>query len=302
MNLPPRFANTIRNVYKENGEKFLADLPTLIDEFSQRWTLTNVRPVPNLSYNFVAFAERSAEHVALKMGPPNNELISEMNTLRVYNGEGAVRLLECDEDKGVFLLERLVPGRMLAEIEDDDRATEIAADVMRRLWQPAPENRHEKFILLKNWFDGFKRIRQHFEGGTGPLPRELVERAEKIVKDFFAEERPDVLLHGDFHHYNILESERGWLIIDPKGVIGPAEYEVGPLLLNPLGRVLSGSRPGVRTKRRIAILSERLRVERERIRQWALAHAVLSAWWSLEDHEDWHYAIQCAELCSRIKV
>ncbi len=302
MHLPPQFINTIRNTYKENGEQFLAGLPALIEDFSRRWHLTHLRPAPNLSYNFVAFAERGAEQVVLKMGPPNRELTSEMNTLRVYNGEGAARQLEFDEEKGAFLLERLVPGNMLAGIEDDDRATEIAAELMGRLRRPVPGSGHEKFILLKDWFDGFKRLRDRFAGGAGPLPRGLVERAEGIANDFFTEERPNFLLHGDFHHYNILESGRGWAVIDPKGVIGPAEYETGPLLLNPLGRVLNGSRPRVRAERRIAILAERLKVERGRIRQWALTHAVLSAWWSIEDGEDWRYAIRCAELFDTLKT
>ncbi len=48
-------------------------------------------------------------------------------------------------------------------------------------------------------------------------------------------------MHGDFHHFNILSSERGWLVIDPKGVIGPAGYEVGPLLINPWGDLLNGN-------------------------------------------------------------
>lgn len=296
MNLSPQFVKTIRNVYKKNGGKFLADLPALIEAFSRRWNLTNIRPVPNLSYNFVAYAERGVEPVVLKMGPPNRELVSGMNTLQVYNGGGAVQLLEYDEEKGAFLLERLIPGKTLAGIEDDDRATEIAAELMSRLWRPAPQNEDGKFISLKNWFAGFKRLRDRFDGGTGPLARELVERAEQIAKGFFAEGRPELLLHGDFHHDNILESKRGWLVIDPKGVIGPAEYEMGPLLLNPRERVLNGSRPKVRAERRIAILAERLGIERGRIRQWALAHAVLSAWWSFEDGEDWRYAIRCAEL------
>ena len=77
-----------------------------------------------------------------------------------------------------------------------------------------------------------------FNGGTGPFNEKLVERVERSVKDFFAENHKPVLMHGDFHHYNILSSERGWLVIDPKGVIGPACYEVGPLLINPWGDLL----------------------------------------------------------------
>ena len=109
-------------------------------------------------------------------------------------------------------------------------------------------------------------------------------------------------MHGDFHHFNILSSERGWLIIDPKGVIGPAGYEVGPFLINPWGDLLSGNNYREMTKRRIDILHERLGFERERIREWGLAHAVLSAWWSIEDHTDWEYALAFAEMIADLDI
>jgi streptomycin 6-kinase len=86
-------------------------------------------------------------------------------------------------------------------------------------------------------------------------------------------------MHGDFHYFNILSSARGWLIIDPKGVVGPACYEVGPLLMNPWRDLSGGKDYRTMTKRRIDILHEHLRFERERIREWGLAHDVLSACW-----------------------
>jgi streptomycin 6-kinase len=316
MNLPESFLTTICNAFKEDAEPYLTALPFLIEEACQRWGLTEVQPVGNLSYNFVAFAKQSPSPcgrgqdeggVVIKIGVPRDELISEINALKLYAGQGAVNLLDAEEEKGMFLLERLQPGRMLSEIEDDVRATEIAADVMLKIRRPLEsgsllsdmqEPVLQKFIKLSDWFKAFERLRAQFNGGTGPFDKKLFETAEAIVKDFFAEAYQPTLMHGDFHHYNILEAERGWLIIDPKGVIGPAEYEVGPLLINPLGRSLSGTNPRLRMEKRFAILAERLSVERERIRKWGIAHAVLSACWNLEDGEDWMYAIRCAELMS----
>lgn len=114
MQLPDEFISTIQNVFKEDGEKFLAVLPTLIDEVSQRWGLTNVQIVPNLSFHFVAFAKRGHEDVILKMGISNPELTSEMMALKLFNGDGACQLLECDEERGFLLLEKLKPGMMLS--------------------------------------------------------------------------------------------------------------------------------------------------------------------------------------------
>jgi hypothetical protein len=56
MDLPSEFISIITNTFGEDGEQLIAHLPVLIDEASQQWGLTNIQPVPNLSYNFVAFA------------------------------------------------------------------------------------------------------------------------------------------------------------------------------------------------------------------------------------------------------
>ena len=139
-------------------------------------------------------------------------------------------------------------------------------------------------------------MRGRFDGKTGPLPNHLVETAESLSRDLLTENKDETLLHGDFHHYNVLESARGWLAIDPKGVIGPRGYEVGPFLVNPVPEFLNGSNPKSQTEKRITILSEMLGIERERIRAWGICHAALSAWWNLEDGGDWRYAIRCAEV------
>ena len=324
MNLPFDFIRNIEGVFGDAGKQFITNLPALIDEASQRWGLKNVQPAPTLSYNFVAFADRGDEQVVLKMGVPDRELKSEMAALRLFDGDGACRLIDCDEEKYWMLLERLKPGVMLVTLEDDEEATHIAADVMQKIWRPAEvlesasvaadpwrhwlaENQKQasvlqNFIRLSDWFGGLKRLRARFNGGTGPFNEKLVERVERSVKDFFIENHKPVLMHGDFHHFNILSSERGWLVIDPKGVIGPAGYEVGPLLLNPWGDLLSGKDYRLMTKRRIDILHERLGFERERIRGWGLAHAILSAWWSIEDQGDWDYALAFAEMIADLPL
>jgi streptomycin 6-kinase len=334
LNLPPEFISTITNTFGADGEQLIADLPGLIDEATQRWGLMDIQPVSNLSYNFVAYARKGevlpprgtiepqtkrrgdpapASNVVLKIGVPRDELTSEIEALRLFDGEGACKLIDAEEEKGYLLLERLQPGKMLAELVDDDEATRIAAEVMKRIWRPLDSGSMlpnlqgrtqtlkqtsglQKFILLTDWFDGLKRLRRMFDGGTGPLDGKLVERVEKSVSDFFAENHMPVLLHGDFHHFNILSSERGWLVIDPKGVIGPAGYEVGPLMMNPWGSISDGIESRRRVKRRIDILHELLGFERGRIIEWSLAHAILSAWWGIEDNTGWESSMQFAGM------
>ncbi len=324
MNLPPEFISTIQNTYGERGHVFLKALPDLIAEASARWELTDVVPAPTLSYNFVAYAkcpspvgrwrsegQSEGGDVVLKIGVPNDEMRSEMAALRLFNGEGACRLLDYDEERCWMLLERLHPGVMLSTLEDDEESTRIAVGVMKRIWISgfdtpstiaqgySTSDSYSKFIQLTDWFDGLKKLREMFNGGTGPLDGKLVERVESSVKDFFTENHHPVLMHGDFHHYNVLSSERGWLVIDPKGVIGPAGYEVGPFMLNPWNKFSDGiSRPLM--ERRIDILHEHLGFERQRIIEWSLAHAILSAWWGIEDNTGWEYAMEMAEVIATL--
>jgi streptomycin 6-kinase len=319
MNLPSKFISIITNTFGEEGEALISNLPVLIAEASERWGLADVQPVPMLSYNFVAFAKRPSPltpfseeegDVVLKIGVPRDELTSEIAALNLFHGEGACRLIDADEEKGFLLLERLNPGEMLATLKDDEEATHIAAEVMKKIWRrfdygatntPLGSAR-EKFIKLSDWFEGLKELRTTFKGGTGPLNERIVERAEKSVREFLAENHNPVLMHGDFHHYNILSSERGWLVIDPKGVIGPACYEVGPLLMNPWGTLINRRDLQLITKRRIDILHEHLGFERARIHAWGLAHAVLSTWWSIEENTGWEYGAAFAEMIADLDI
>jgi streptomycin 6-kinase len=313
VNLPVEFVRTVKNTFGEEGKQFIVNLPVLIEEVSARWVLTNIEPVEDLSHNFVAFARREKEELVLKMGVSRDDLTSEIAALRLFNGEGACRLIDADEEKGFLLLELLKPGLMLSTVEDDEEATRIAAEVMQKIWRPGFDRPFatnsqgystsvSKFIQLSDWFDGLKRLREMFDGGTGPLEERLVDRVENIIKGFLAENHKPVLMHGDFHHFNILSSGRGWLVIDPKGVLGPACYEVGPFLINPWGDLLNGINHRRLTERRIDILHEHLGFERERIREWGLAHAVLSAWWGIEDHTGWDYALAFAEMIADLPL
>lgn len=328
-NLPPEFVLTVLNTFQGEGKHWLKKFPELLKEAARRWNLTDIQPVPHLSYNFVAFVKSYPPlahlptgdgNLVLKLGVPQRELTSEIAALKFYNGYGACRLLDADAEKGMLLLERLQPGRMLATVTDDEHAIRTAAEVMLNLWKSGSDFSRfvtakvaaTPFIYLKDWFDGFKRLRNRYNGETGRIPEHLVETAESLSRDLLAENKEETLLHGDFHHFNVLESERGWLAIDPKGVVGPKGYEVGPLLINPVPDFLNGSNPRacpeqsqrVQTEKRIAILSEMLALERERVRSWALCHAVLSAWWSIEDNASgWgEYSLRCAEIFTQVRV
>lgn len=280
LTLPADFIRNVTQAFPEGGA-WLDRLPKLLEEAASRWELRLGDPFL-LSYNYVCAAMRSdGAPVVLKIGVPDKEMTSEIHALRTYAGQGACRLLAADASQGMMVLERIHPGTMLATLDDDDKATEIAADVLKKIQRPAPDG--GGFLSLRGWFDGLKALRPRFAGGTGSFSPRVVDLVEGLVEELFTEGHPPVLLHGDFHHFNILLAKRGWLVIDPKGVIGPAEYDVGPFLMNPIHKMPAEDEAISRTRRRIAILSEQLGFDRERIWRWAVCHSFLSSWWDVDD-------------------
>jgi len=77
--------------------------------------------------------------------------------------------------------------------------------------------------------------------------------------------RHDVLVHGDYHHHNLLRQGDRWLAIDPKPVIAEPEFDVVTLLWNPIDLFPTKRR----TERRIAAFAAGGLDER-RVRDWAV--------------------------------
>lgn len=297
LEIPPAFAQAIRTLRGDVGDAWLRDLPVLVAELAARWRVTIGQPFA-LSYNYVARAHREdGTEAVFKIGLWGDELRQEIHALRRYDGDGICRLLEADLPAQAMLLERLRPGTMLAVIadQDDDEATRIAAGVLRRLWRPVEGSPEGAGLRpLSAWFGAFARHRREY-GRAGPFPDSILTRAETLVPQLLASAPREVLLHADFHHTNILASDRGpWLAIDPKGMVGDPGYEVGPFVLNP--EPDGPPKPAAVLTRRLDILADELAYDRSRLRDWAFVYAVLSACWSAEDEGDgWQSAIGSAE-------
>jgi len=287
--LPAPFVRNVHGVYgAEKARAWLDRLPGLVADQAAAWSLSVGEPYP-LTFSFVAPSTRAdGTPAVLKLVPaPNAEQRTEAAVLRLAGGEGAVRLLEADHDRGALLLERAEPGELLTRLHerDDYAATLVAAEVGRRLHRPVPAGGTTAFPTVEGWAAAaFGWLRAHHGDGAGPLPADLIDRGEREHAELVASSAPPVLLHGDLHHDNVLSSGRGWLATDPKGVLGEPAYEAGALLRNPPG---FGARPDAAAllARRVPLLAEAYGVGEDRVRAWGRAHNVVSVIWSLEGGE-----------------
>jgi streptomycin 6-kinase len=199
-------------------------------EVAREWGLELGEPFTLSNVSYVAPAGRAVLKVAWE---GDKESLHEGDALELWNGDGAVRLLR--RSGRALLEERAIPGRDLSALPDAE-STAIAVDVALRLWHRVGSPFRPVAPEVQSWLDSAER-----EGS------ELVPLARQLL----AELNPsaDWLVHGDFHHHNVLRSGDRFVAIDPKPYLADREYDVPSFLWNPLGNGMDDSK---QTERRIA--------------------------------------------------
>ena len=241
------------------------------------WNLTieETRETPT---SLLGFGVRAGRAVVLKIAKHAGDESHSGEVLKAFAGDGAVRVYE--SETGAVLLEKLQPGEQLASVVkrgEDEEATKILAQVMKKL---AHHQAPAVCPTVADWGRGFDR---YLASGDRQLSLELVHEAHGLYQDLTATQGTTMLLHGDLQHYNVLfDYERGWVAIDPKGVVGEWEYEIAALLRNPVEQPKLFANVAT-INRRLEILTSLLPLNYSRALRWSYAQSILSAIWDIED-------------------
>ena len=189
-----------------------------------------------------------------------------------WQGDGAARVLA--EDDGVLLLERATGPRSLVAMVhsgQDDEATRILCAATNRLHghrAPLPV----ELVPLVDWFAPLLKV---------DSPAGLIAEGQVIARELLADQQEIVALHGDIHHGNILDAgTRGWIAIDPKGLLGDRAFDFVNILRNPDDAT---ALVPARFARQVEVIAEAARLDRVRLLRWTLAFASLSAVWIVEE-------------------
>lgn len=190
------------------------------------------------------------------------------------DGRGYVRLLE--EAPTALLLEDGGTRSLRDELDadgDDDAVTRRFTDVLAEIHAPLESSPPAELRPLEDWFASLFGI-------VDADPRLAV--LARLARTLLAHQQDRLPLHGDLHHENVVCSERGWLAIDPNGLVGDPAFEVANIFSNPLDRDdLCMERS--RILARAAMLAPAVGRDPMTIVRWAAAYAGLSAAWYLED-------------------
>lgn len=214
-----------------------------------------------------------------------------------YGGDGAARVLA--RDGPILLMERLTGDRSLADMAcsgRDDEATRIICAVVARLHALRPASPPE-LTPLSALFRPLETVARRHGG--------VLTRAAETALALMAEPRESIPLHGDIHHRNILDgAERGWLAIDPRGLLGERAFDYANVFNNP--DIDSAHDPALEIAtasgtlaRRLRIVAERSEIDPKRLLQWILAFSGLAASWMLgSGHGDPTVPLAIAEIAA----
>jgi streptomycin 6-kinase len=192
-----------------------------------------------------------------------------------FAGEGAATVFRWDSE--AQLIERLtddVSLKQMAESGDDDAATDILCDVVAYLHRPRSEPAPDCFVPIELHFESLDR------GASSNGPNaELFGDALSHLKSLLAASNDRCPLHGDVHHENVLhDAARGWVAIDPRGVVGPPAYDYANIINNPSNNIAAAKG---RLASRAKLIADRSEIDIRAIVGWAFAHAALAATWSI---------------------
>ena len=271
-----KFRQNIINIYKTQGQQWLDDLPNIVNKIAKEWDLTDLKPVDNLSINYVLSGKQNTQEIMLKLSLDTDLIFREKTALAALVGYGAVTILAY-QDKAL-LLEKLSPATSLKTYLPGRRmeALKIACEVTKKLHQaPLPKNIklptiEERFSLLdKVW----------------SIPNDYLSLARECRDHILSLSHERIVLHGDLHHDNILKDKENWRVIDPHGVVGFSINEVWAFVQD--------------IDRDIPIIAEYFNFNLEDVQKCYFMHAVLSGIWAVEDNMEPKFWL---DLATKVKA
>lgn len=272
--VPEKLAASQSEFNGEAGRAFIAGLPRLAADFLDRWELRVDGPsMYGVSALVLPVVRPDGTPAVLKLQLLDEESVGEPVALRVWDGDGAVRLLDHDDATGTMLLERLDPARMLSHVPDTREAVLVIARLLAHLTSfPAPEGMRRLADIAAAMVDETPKA---LERVADPAARRLLADCAAAVREVL-DEPGDRLLHWDLHFENVLASERApWLAIDPKPLAGDPGFDLWPALDN---RFDPDELPW-----RFDAMTDVLSLDRARARAWTLGRVLQNCLWDIED-------------------
>lgn len=257
---------------------------SLFNSWLSRWGLTpDGQPLETHTSQLLPVVTKDGQKAILKLTDDD----SERNGCKLmvwWNGNGAAKVLAHAAGAG-----------SLADMSwsgNDAQACRIICHAASRLHLPRNASTPALTPLLYWFRDLAPAAKKH--GG-------ILTHCAEVANVLLSSPQNEVVLHGDLHHGNILDfGTKGWLAIDPKGLVGERGFDYANIFTNP--DLADPTKPVAiepeRFAQRVNIVSEIAKIERQRLLMWIIAWCGLSSAWFLQEGDCATIPLRIAELAS----
>lgn len=258
---------------------FPSTLPHEVGPFLARWSLVPDGSLITTRSSWVVPVRFQSQSAMLKVARIPDEHAG-YRLMSWWRGDGAARVLAATN--GALLMERAAGKQSLADMArsgQDDEACRILCRAAAKLHAPRAEPISE-LHHLDRWFQPLFDL-----SNANPV----LLPAANAARSLLANQQGIRPLHGDLHHDNVLDfGERGWLAIDPHGLLGDRGFDFANIFTNPdlADRAIPVSTLPGRFEARLQIVSQEAGIEPARVLDWVTAWTGLSAAWFIGDGDD----------------
>jgi streptomycin 6-kinase len=281
----------MENIYGERGKLWVSSLPHILAELAIHWKLSNILPVDNMTFNYVAKATTNTNvPVVLKISYDEKSISDEILALKYFDGSGSIQLIAHNERYHALLLQQAVPGITLKSLYPSqiEYVMDCYIDTMRLLHsKPLPKKNNYRHI--SDWLMAIDNLKSQ------ECPLYLIQKAIALKNTLLTSMTAEIFLHGDLHHDNLLKDGEHWLAIDPKGIVGESEFEMAAFDFMNINELANMSNVKNILEARIDLLAAKAQLNPKRINDWIFIRLILMAAWHVEDNGDPSGAMKLAE-------
>lgn len=220
----------------EVGERWLNELPEIIDSLEKDWNIELGEILGGGSHALVAKARNSlGKEYVLKVEVPDNAeeaFTNSLNALRLADGKSYVKVYNYCAKRCAWLLEPM--GSTLKNSGlPPKKQMEIICDALKKTWvMECPAGLLPVAEGSISWFKEY--IQSAYEELDHPCEEKVVAKAMEYLDRIEADTKPEnyVVVHGDAHNNNMLKvlDSDGYKFIDPDGMIFEKAYDLGVLM------------------------------------------------------------------------
>lgn len=273
--------NDEAKIVKNFNREFFIHTKENINRIINKWNISSISLVDSFSANLVFKCEsRTFGNTVIKVGRNLKELSHESFALEHFSGNKLCKLYDIDQESIMLIEECIEPGIVLRKKSSLDKRLKVFTSLFENLHAEIGDT--DKFSTYETWIDNVTDYMSQQDDRDNLY--QSMKKAKKLFKSLSQVYNKKCLLHGDFHHDNILlDSNGSYRIIDPKGVIGDPIFDIPRFILNEFWFEPKTDELKEKVDYIINKLSEKLQIPIDALKECTYIETLMGTCWWIED-------------------